>query len=88
MADSKAATRWTVNVIAFVLLALLTLTGLINWLLLPRGIDGGGGLLLSLRHSLRTIHQLSAVFFLGAVGVHLWLHWGYVTTQLKKWTSR
>jgi membrane protein implicated in regulation of membrane protease activity len=84
MAATKEPFGWIVSVIAFVLLVLLASTGLINWVLLPRGGTATGGLLLGLRHGLRAIHQFSAVLFAAAVGVHLWLHWGYIKARLKQ----
>ena len=84
MPSSKAAKLWLVNVVSFVLFSVLTVTGLVNWLLLPRGYKAAGGFLISLRHFLRTIHEWTAVLFILAVLVHLVLHWTYIKSNLKK----
>jgi len=84
MTDTKTTTRWLVNIIAFVLLAVLIVTGLLNWLLIPRGFEGGAGPLLSLRHGLRAIHQAGAILFMAIIAVHLWLHRSHITTQIRK----
>jgi hypothetical protein len=75
---------WLVNVLSFVLLAVLVLTGLINWLALPHGggPPAGGGA--SLRHGVREIHAWTAIFFMASIVVHIGLHWNYVRTNLKK----
>jgi hypothetical protein len=83
MRNEKNATRWTVNVISFVLLNILLTTGLVNWLILPRGHGGEGGILVSLRHFLLIIHEWTAVLFLIAIGVHLLLHRRYIQSNLK-----
>ena len=82
MANNTAATRWLVNVISAVLIVVLATTGLMNWLVLPRG--GGAGFLAGTRHFLRDIHEWTAVLFMVAVCFHVALHWGYVKTNLKK----
>jgi hypothetical protein len=41
----KISKLWIVNVISFLLFSLLGVTGLINWLLLPRGYGQGAGFL-------------------------------------------
>ena len=73
--------RWVVNLACFVLLLLLAVTGLIGWIL-PHGAGAAGQ---GLRHFLHTIHQVSALLFMAAVGVHLALHWGYIEQHLKKY---
>ena len=72
-------TRWVVNLISFILLVLLALTGLINWWL-PHGPGAG---VQSLRHFLQSVHRTGAVLFIAAIGIHVWLHWGYVRQRLK-----
>ena len=84
MSTDKARKLWTVNVIAFILLAILALTGTINWLLLPRGYQAGGALV-SLRHFLRDVHAWSAVFFIISMLVHWSLHWSYLQNNLKRY---
>lgn len=84
MAESKAATLWIVNVASSILFAVLALTGLTNWLLLPHGRSGAGGLLVSARHVVREVHEWTALLFIIAVIVHVALHWTYVKRNLKK----
>jgi hypothetical protein len=84
MPSNKAAKLWFVNIASFILFAILTLTGLINWLMLPRGYKAAGGFLISLRHFLRQVHEWTAVLFIIAILFHLVLHWTYIKTNLKK----
>lgn len=84
MPGNKATKLWFVNIISFVLFAVLTLTGLINWLLIPRGYRGEGGFLMSLRHFLREIHEWTALLFIVVVVIHLVLHWPYIKSNLSK----
>jgi cytochrome b subunit of formate dehydrogenase len=81
----KMSKLWIVNVISFLLFSLLGVTGLINWLLLPRGYGQGAGFLVSLRHSLVTVHEWAALLFMIVIGVHLSLHWSYVKKNLGKY---
>ena len=84
MQSNKAAKLWLVNILSFILFSILAFTGLINWLLLPRGYRGGGGFLISLRHFLREVHEWTALVFIVIVLVHLVLHWAYIKSNLKK----
>lgn len=84
MALQKKIQLWVVNVISLVLLSLLTLTGLVNWLVLPHGAGRRGGLLVETRHLLREVHAWVAVFFLVVIVIHLMLHWPYVRANLAK----
>lgn len=84
MANSKAATLWIVNVVSAVLIFLLSLTGLINWWILPRGFEAGGGALRSIRHTLSDVHGWLALAFLVCIAIHIYLHWPYVVANLKK----
>ena len=52
MANGKALKLWTVNVISFILFVILCSTGLINWLVFPRGYEARGNFLVSLRNFL------------------------------------
>ena len=83
--NNKANQLWVVNLISFLLFCFLSITGLINWLLLPRGPGAGGGFLLGLRHFLRDVHQWTALGFIIVVTVHLFLHWGYIKRRLKQY---
>jgi len=81
MTPQRAAKLWVVNVLSFILLCVLTVTGSVNWLLLPRGYRGGENVL---RHFLRDLHQWSALLFLILMIVHLVLHWSYIKSNLKR----
>lgn len=80
--NGKASWMWRINIASFVLFSLLGATGLMNWLLLPRGYRGGGGIWVLLRHALVEIHQWLALFFIVVIGVHILLHWNYVRKKL------
>ncbi len=84
---SKSIQLWYVNAASFILFAILALTGIINWLFIPRGSDimNKGGFLLSLRHFFRDVHEWTAFLFIIVVIVHLVLHWAYIKTNLKKY---
>jgi hypothetical protein len=84
MSNTKAAKLWFVNVVSFVLFSILAITGLTNWLLMPRGYAASGGFLISLRHFLRQVHEGTAVLFILVVLVHLALHWTYIKSNMKK----
>jgi hypothetical protein len=85
MRSNKVAKLWIVNILSFILFSILTFTGLINWLLLPRGYRGGGGVLISLRHFLREVHEWTVLLFIFIVLVHLVLHWSYIKSNLNKY---
>jgi len=82
--EGKPFRLWIVNVISFFLFCLLSVTGLINWLLLPRGYGSSGGFFISLRHSLVTMHEWTALLFMIVIAVHILLHWAYVKKILDK----
>jgi hypothetical protein len=84
MSMNKAAKLWFVNIFSFVLFSILTLTGLINWLFVPRGGGAGGGFT-SIRHFLREVHEWSALLFIIMTLVHLALHWTYIKSNLQKY---
>jgi cytochrome b subunit of formate dehydrogenase len=84
----KISKLWIVNVTSFLLFALLGVTGLINWLLLPRGYGQGAGFLVSVRHSLVTTHEWAALLFIIVVGVHISLHWSYVKKRLDSYRKK
>jgi len=84
MTNTKALRLWIVNVLSFILFCLLTLTGLTNWLLLPKGYGAKESLLVSLRHFLVEVHEWTALLFMLTVMVHMALHWGYIKANLKK----
>jgi hypothetical protein len=84
----KLSRLWIVNVISFFLFSLLSVTGLINWLLLPRGYGSGAGFLVSLRHCLVTVHEWTALLFMIVIGVHISLHWAYVKKTLDRYREK
>jgi len=84
----KQSRQWIVNVISFFLFSLLSVTGLVNWLVLPRGYGSSAGFLVSLRHSLVTLHEWTALLFMIVIGVHISLHWAYVKKSLDGYRKR
>jgi cytochrome b subunit of formate dehydrogenase len=84
MSNKKAVKLWVVNVASFVLFLLLSITGLANWLLLPRGYETSVRSLISLRHFLRDIHEWAALGFIIIIAIHLVMHWPYIRGNLKK----
>jgi hypothetical protein len=84
----KISKLWAVNIISFLLFILLSITGLINWLMLPKGYELRGSFLISLRHFLIEVHQWAGSIFIIIVAVHVILHWGYIKAQLVKSGTR
>ena len=84
MATQKHLKLWTVNVVSFLLFILLAATGLINWLVLPRGGGGGQRFLAGIRHFLMDAHAWLALLFIVVVAVHLLLHRSYIKANLTK----
>ena len=84
MTRSKQTQLWIVNVVSFVLVFLLTLTGLINWLVLPHGGGQRWALLVETRHFVMDVHAWLSLFFLVAVIFHLSLNWLYVRSNLAR----
>jgi membrane protein implicated in regulation of membrane protease activity len=80
----KLSTLWIVNVMSFLLFSMLGVTGLMNWLLLPRGYGSGAGILVSLRHFLVTLHEWTGLLFMIVIGIHIFLHWAYVKKNLDR----
>lgn len=85
MKSEKAFKLWTVNVLSFVLFILLSVTGLLNWLALPRGYEARGTVLVSVRHLVVTIHEWTALIFIITIAIHIFLHWTYIRSNLKKY---
>jgi hypothetical protein len=81
----KSLILWVVNVLSFVLVSLLALTGLTNWLVFAGGGHPQSGMAGTFRHFLREVHEWTGVFFLLVLGVHLALHWNYIRANLKKY---
>lgn len=87
MSNRKPGKIWIVNVVSFLLFTLLSLTGLINWLILPRGRRAGGEFLINMRHFFRDVHEWMGLLFIVFIIIHLILHWGYIKKSLKKYLS-
>jgi hypothetical protein len=85
MKNEKAFKLWAVNVLSFILFILVSVTGLLNWLVLPRGYEARGSVLVSVRHFLITVHEWTALIFLITIVIHLFLHWKYIRSNLKKY---
>ncbi len=85
MPNEKALELWVVNVVSLVLFIVLSITGLINWLLLHRGYETRNRFLISLRHFMRDVHKWVAIEFIIIIAVHLALHLPYLKTNLKKY---
>lgn len=84
MTIRKTTHLWLINMVSFVLFVVLSLTGLINWLVLPKGYEAKGNFLITLRHFLVEIHEWAALAFMVTIAIHIFLHWGYLKTNLKK----
>jgi hypothetical protein len=84
MTKGKVSRLWLVNMVSFVLFILLGLTGLMNWLLLPKGYEARGSFLVSIRHFLVGVHEWTAVVFILIVAIHIGLHWGYIKNNFRK----
>lgn len=83
--NDRAAKLWWVNVMAFVLLVVLVITGLINWLVLPPGgYRGGENALAAARHFMRGVHQWTSLLFIIVMAVHWALHWKYIRSNLQR----
>lgn len=85
MATGKSLKLWIVNVISFILFFILCGTGLLNWLILPRGYEAPGSFLVSLRHFLIAFHEWTSLIFMIVIAVHIILHRTYVKTNLLKY---
>ena len=85
MSNGRSSKLWIVNVISFLLLIVLCSTGLLNWLVLPRGYEARGSFLVTLRHFFIAFHEWAALVFMIVVAVHIVLHWPYIKSNLKKY---
>ncbi|MBW1740905.1 MAG: DUF4405 domain-containing protein [Deltaproteobacteria bacterium] len=70
---------------SFVLFSLLSFTGVIHWLILPKGYGTRSGFLVSLRHSLVEVYEWTSLLFMIIIVIHIMLHWSYIKTHLKKY---
>ncbi len=78
---SKRLGFWILNLVLFTCFVLLSLTGLIPWVILPRELIE----LRALRHTLLDLHQWIALAFIVLVVVHLVWHWPYIRVNAKRW---
>ena len=85
MSNGRSSKLWMVNVISFILIIILSGTGMLNWLVLPRGYEARGSFLVSLRHFFISFHEWAALIFIIVIAVHIVLHWPYIKTNLKKY---
>ena len=85
MSNRRSTKLWIVNLISFILFIILCSTGLLNWLVLPRGYEARGSFLVSLRHFFIAFHEWAALVFMIVVAVHIVLHWPYIKSHLKKY---
>lgn len=70
--------RWRAQVMLFLTVVILAVTGLINWLL-PQG-----GAARNLRHLLRWIHEGAALGFVALLAVHLSSQWDAIRRSLRR----
>ena len=85
MSNGRSSKLWIVNVISFILFIILFSTGLLNWLVLPRGYEARGSFSVSLRHFFIALHEWAALVFMVVIAVHIVLHWTYIKSNLKKY---
>jgi hypothetical protein len=85
MPNGRSSKLWTVNIISFILFFILCGTGLINWLVLPRGYEARANFLVSLRHFFIAIHEWTGLIFMVMIVLHIFLHWPYIKLNLKKY---
>jgi hypothetical protein len=84
MSNVRSSRLWILNLTSFILFLLLCSTGLINWLVLPRGYEARGSFLVSLRHFLIVFHEWTALIFMLVIAAHIILHWSYIKSNLLK----
>ena len=82
MSTKKFKKLWVINVTSFTLLMILSVTGLINWLILPKGFEARGSFLVSIRHFFITVHEWTALIFIIVIAIHIGLHWKYVKANI------
>ena len=85
MSNGRSSRLWIVNVTSFILFIILCSTGLLNWLVLPRGYQARGSFLVSLRHFFIAINEWVGLIFMVVVAIHIILHWPYIKSNLKKY---
>jgi hypothetical protein len=83
--SNRSLKLWMVNVVSFLLLSLSTVTGLMNWLVLPKGYEARRGFALTARHLLLDVHQWAGLAFMVIIVIHIVLHWSYIKHNLGKY---
>jgi hypothetical protein len=86
--NEKNAKLWAIHIMSFFFSSYLNITGLINWLMLPKGYELRGSSLIFIRHFLIEVHQWAGSIFIIIVAVHVILHWGYIKAQVVKSGNR
>jgi carbon-nitrogen hydrolase/uncharacterized protein DUF4405 len=84
MSVKRSLKLWKVNIISFILFSILSITGLSNWLILPKGYEVRGSFLVPLRHLFIVVHQWAALLFMIVAVIHIIVHWPYIKSNLKK----
>ena len=85
MTNVKALKLWIVNMVSFLLFVMLGVSGLINWVILPKGYAAQKGGLVGLRHFLVEVHEWTALLFMTTIAIHILLNWTYVRNNFKKY---
>jgi hypothetical protein len=85
MPRGKSSKLFVVNVVSFILFLVLSFTGLLNWLVLPKGYEARGNFFVNLRHFFISIHEWAGLIFILIVAFHIVLHWTYIKSNLKKY---
>jgi hypothetical protein len=85
MPNGRSSKLWIVNVMSFILFTVLCCTGLMNWLVLPRGYGTHGSFGVSLRHFFIALHEWAGLLFMILILLHLVLHWSYIKSNLRKY---
>jgi len=87
MGNPKSTRLWLLNVATFVFFLAVSSSGIIRWLLLPRGFQGGRGAGF-VRQLVVDFHRWTALTFVILVVLHLFLHWPYIRANLRGWLTR
>jgi hypothetical protein len=90
----QARLNFTLDSLLFIAFVLANLSGLVAWLVLPQGGYRGGrnpaynALLLGLsRHQWHDLHLWSSLAIIAILGVHVLLHWKWITCMLRRYTQ-
>ncbi len=89
----QARINFTLDVFLFGAFVLVNLSGLVSWLILPAGYQGGRNpayqaLWLGFsRHEWSDLHLWSGLAILAIVGVHVSFHWKWILCTIKRATG-